>query len=85
MNAMSSGSGVVHNAFLKLVDQTSEDKSHKKMIKEEKLKLEQERLKLEEDRIMIMDTSSMAPNQVAYMQVKRAEILKKRLGESSAP
>ena len=31
---------------------------------------------------MMMDTSSMAPDQVAYIQLQRAEILKKRLGES---
>ena len=78
MNAMSSGSGVVQSAFLKLISQTSEDKSYKKMIREEMLKLEQ-------DRVMMMDTSSMAPNQVAYIQLRRAEILKKELGESSEP
>jgi len=85
MNAMSSGSGEVNNAFLKFIGQTFEDKSHKKMIREEMLKLEQEKLKLEEDRIMMMDTSSMAPDQVTYIQLRRGEILKKRLGESSEP
>ena len=55
------------------------------MIREEELKLEQDRLKLEEDRIMIMDTSSMAPNQVAYIQLRREKILKKRLRESLTP
>jgi len=55
------------------------------MIREEELKLEQDRLKLEEDRIMTMDTLSMAPNQVAYIQLRRAEIFKKSLGESLAP
>ena len=59
-NAMASGTNVVGNAFLKFIDQVSEDKSHKKMIREEKLKLEQ-------DRIMTMDTSSMTPDQVAYI------------------
>jgi len=85
MNAMSSGSGEVKNAFLKFIGQTSEDKSHKKMIREEMLKLEQEKLKLEEDRIMMMDTLLMAPDQVTYIQLRRAEILKKRLEESSEP
>ena len=47
---------------MKFIDQTSEDKSHKKMIREEMLKLKQEKLKLEEDRIMMMDISSMAPD-----------------------
>jgi len=55
------------------------------MIREEMLKLEQEKLKLEEDRIMMMDTSSMTLDRVAYIQLRRAEILKKRLGESSKP
>jgi len=82
MNAMLSDSIVVQNAFLKFIGQTSEDKSHKKMIREEMLKLEQEKLKLQQDRIMMMDTSSMSPDQVAYIQLRRAEILKKRLGES---
>jgi len=31
MNAMSSGTGVVGNAFLKFINPASEDKSHKKM------------------------------------------------------
>ena len=85
MNAMLSGSGVVQNGFLKFIGQTSEDKHHKKMIRKEKLKLEQERLKPKEDRIIIMDTSSMAPNQVAYIQLRREKILKKRLRESLTP
>jgi len=80
---MSSGSGEVKNAFLKFISQTSEDRSHKKMIREEMSKLDQEKLKLKEDRIMMMDTSSMAPDQVAYIQLRRVEILKKRLGELS--
>ena len=46
MNAMASGTNVVGNALLKFIDQTFEDKSHKKMIREEMLKLEQEKLKL---------------------------------------
>ena len=78
MNSMASGTSVVGNAFLKFIDQASEDKSHKKMIREEKLKLQQ-------DRIMTMDTSSMTPDQVAYIQQRRAEILKKTLGDSSVP
>jgi len=65
MNAMASGTSVVGTAFLKFIDQASKDKSHEKMIREEKLKLEQ-------DRIMTMDASSMAPDQVAYIQLRRA-------------
>ena len=82
MNEMSSSSGVVGNAFLKFIDQASDDKAHKKMIREEKLKLERERLKLNEDRIMTMDTSPMTPDQVTYIQLRRAEILNKRMRES---
>jgi len=74
MNVMVSGTSVVGNAFLKFIHQASEDKSHKKMIREQKLKLDQ-------DRIMIIDTSSMAPDQVTYTQLRRAEILKKKFGE----
>ena len=85
MNAMSSGSDEVKNAFLKFISHTFEDKSHKKMIREEMLKLEQEKLKLQQDRIMMMDTSSMSPDQVAYIQLRREEILQKRLGESLEP
>ena len=69
---MSSGSGEVKNAFLKFMGHTFEDKSNKKMIREEMLKLKKEKLKLEEDKIMMMDTSLMAPDQVAYIQLRRA-------------
>ena len=55
------------------------------MIREEMLNLTQKKLKLEEDKIMMMDTSLMASDQVAYIQLRRAEILQKRLGESSEP
>jgi len=55
MNSMASGTSVAGYAFLKFINQASEDKSHKKMIREEKLKLQQ-------DRIMTMDTSSMTPD-----------------------
>ena len=82
MNEMSSSSGVVENAFLKFMDRASDEKAHKQMIREEKIKLERERLKLDEDRIMTMDTSAMAPEQVAYIQLRRAEILNKRMRES---
>ena len=80
MDAMSSGSGEVENVFLKFIGHAFEDKSHKKMMRDEMLKLEQKKLKVEEDKIMMMDTSLMAPNQVAYIQLI-VEILKKRLGE----
>ena len=55
------------------------------MIKEEMLKLEQEKLKVEEDKLMMMDTLMMAPNQLAYIQYRRAKIIKKRLGGASEP
>lgn len=91
MSAMSSGNETVQNALLKLCSDTYDDKSHKRMIREQMLKLEQDRIKLEEDRIqleedriMAMDTSSMAPDQVAYFQMRRAHIIKRRLGESSS-
>ena len=84
MNDMSSSSGAVDNAFLKFIDRANEEKAHKQMIRDEKIKLERERLKLDEDRIMIMDTSGMAPDQVAYIQLRRAEILNKRMRESAS-
>ena len=39
MNSMASGTSEIGNAFLKFLDKASEDKFHKKMIKEEKLKI----------------------------------------------
>jgi len=39
MNSMASGTSKIGNAFLKFLDKASEDKSHKKMITEEKLKI----------------------------------------------
>jgi len=77
MNSMASGTSEVGNAFLKLLDKAFEDKSHKKIIGEEKLKIQQ-------DRITTMDISSMTLDQVAYIEHKRVEILQKILEESSA-
>ena len=39
MNSLVSGTGEISNAFLKFLNKASEDKSHKKMITEEKLKI----------------------------------------------
>ena len=85
MDDMSSGSGEVKSALLTFIGHANNSKSHKQMIREEMLKLEQEKLKVEEDKIMMMDTSMMAPDQLAYIQFRRSEIIKKRLGGVSSP
>ena len=73
------------SALLMFIGHANNSKSHKQMIRDEMLKLEQEKLKVEEDKIMMMDTSMMAPDQLAYIQFRRSEIIKKRLGGVSSP
>ena len=46
--------------------------------------MREEKLRAQEDRIIMMDTSMMTPEQVAYVEQRRADIMKRRSRQSSS-
>ena len=54
--------------FKDFINKSNEDKSHKRMIREQNPRIR-------DDRIIIVDTSMMAVEQVAYIEQRRAEII----------
>jgi len=77
MNSLTSTNVEMSQVFKEFLNKSNEDKYHKRMIREQKLRIQ-------EDRIMMMDNSTMAQEQVAYIECKTAEILQRKLGDSSS-
>lgn len=77
LKELSRSNSEMSKMFEDLVSTAKEEKIQKMMMRERKLRLY-------EDRIMMMDTSALTPQQQAYYKQRRAEIMQRRLGQSSS-
>ena len=73
MSIINSRNAVATDAFTKLCDKAMEEKAQKMMMREQKLRVQ-------EDRIMMLDTSMKPPDQAAYYEQRKTEIIQTRLG-----
>ena len=67
--------GALNEIFKEFMIAAKQEKSQKIMMREAKLRRE-------EERIMMVDTSTMAPEQAAYYEHLKSEIMRRRFGSS---
>ena len=63
--------------FKEFIITAKQDKAQKMMMREAKMRRE-------EDRIIMIDASTMTPQQVSYYKQRKAKIMQRRYGSSSS-